>query len=287
MARFTTEEINGLTPAEFVELFGGIYSGSWWVAEAAEKERPFLDFEHLMTVMREVVDEADAAQCRRAMGPHRELEIAHREARLELRELVGSEFEIRLSLPAWVDDEIAGGPGYFHSDEEKMAYVIGLSRRNVLERTGGPFGAAIFEIGSGRLVAPGVNVVVASHTSLAHAEAMALMLAQQELESFDLGAAGLPAMEIVASSQPCIQCYGMTWWSGVRRLVTGASSADVEKLTGFAEGPLPPDWAEKLETRGDPLRPVEVCRGVLEAEACQVLELYRDSGGFVYNAGSS
>ena len=168
-----------------------------------------------------------------------------------------------------------------------MAFVIALSRRNVLEKTGRPFGAAIFEIDSGRLVAPGVNVVVAGHTSLAHAEAMAFMLAQQDLESFDLGAAGLPGMEIVASSQPCIQCYGMTWWSGVRRLVTGASAADVERLTGFSEGPLPPDWVGLLQRRSAPLQPVEVCRGVMEEEACQVLELYRDSGGFVYNAGSS
>ena len=79
---------------------------------------------------------------------------------------------------------------------------------------------------------------------MAHAEAMAFMLAQQDLESFDLGAAGLPAMEIVASSQPCIQCYGMTWWSGVQRLLIGARAADVERITGFEEGPLPDDWVE-------------------------------------------
>lgn len=287
MGSFTIEEINRLTPAEFVELFGGVYNGSWWVAEAAESERPFLDVDHLLMVMRGVVDDADEDQCRIAMGDHIALEDAHHAARREMRELVGSEFSVNLSLPAWVDEEVTGAQVHFRDDEEKMAFVIALSRRNVLERTGGPFGAAIFEIGSGRLVAPGVNVVVESHTSLAHAEAMAFMLAQQELESFDLGAAGFPPMEIVASSQPCIQCYGMTWWSGVRRLVIGAGADDVERLTGFAEGPLPQDWVGMLEKRAAPLRPVEVRRGVLAAEACEVLELYRDSGGIVYNAGSS
>ena len=276
-----------MTPGEFVELFGGVYEASWWVAGEAAGDRPFLDFDHLLMVMREAVDEADEAQRKVACGRHGSLEDAHREAVRAMRELVGSEFEVRLSLPAWVDDEIADRPEYFPTVEERMAFVIGLSRRNVLEETGGPFGAAIFERVSGRLVAPGVNVVVAGNTSVAHAEAMAFMLAQQAVESFDLGAGGLLAsMELVASSQPCIQCYGMTWWSGVRSLVIGARAEAVEIL-GFAEGPLPEDWVEMLEHREAPLKPIEVRRDVFADEACRVLELYRDSGGFVYNAGSS
>jgi tRNA(Arg) A34 adenosine deaminase TadA len=287
MGTFTIDEINALTPGEFVELFGSVYCGSWWVAEAAAGDRPFLDFDHLLMVVRDAVDAADEDQRLAAMGGHANLAEAHRQARREMRELVGSDFEIHLSLPAWVDDMVAEAPQFLRTDEERMAFVIGLSRRNVTERTGGPFGAAIFERRSGRLVAPGVNVVVAGNTSLAHAEAMAFMLAQQSLESFDLGAANLPAMEIVASSQPCIQCYGMTWWSGVQRLVVGARATDVERITGFAEGPLPDDWVEMLEERGGALQPIEVRRDVLAAEACRVLEQYRDSGGFVYNAGSS
>ena len=168
-----------MTPGEFVELFGGVYEASWWVAGEAAGDRPFLDFDHLLMVMREAVDEADEAQRKVACGRHGSLEDAHREAVRAMRELVGSEFEVRLSLPAWVDDEIADRPEYFPTVEERMAFVIGLSRRNVLEETGGPFGAAIFERVSGRLVAPGVNVVVAGNTSVAHAEAMAFMLAQQ------------------------------------------------------------------------------------------------------------
>ena len=113
MGTFTIEEVNGLRPAEFVELFGGVYSGSWWVAEAAQAERPFLDFDHLLLVMREVVEAADGEQGRVAMGSHRELGGAHREARREVRELVGSEFSVRLTLPAWVDDEISERPPSF------------------------------------------------------------------------------------------------------------------------------------------------------------------------------
>ena len=276
-----------MPPGEFVKLFGGVYDSSWWVAEAAAGERPFMDFAHFVMVMKEVVEAAGEEQRRVAIGAHGEPGQAHREAKRRLGELVGSELQITLGLPAWIDDVLADAPTYFRSDEERMAFVIGLSRSNVLEGTGGPFGAAVFECSSGRLMAPGVNVVVGGHSSVAHAEAMAFMLAQQDVGSFDLGAEGLPAMEVVTSSQPCIQCYGMTWWSGVRRLVIGARAADVERITGFQEGPLPDRWVERLEERQAPLRPVEVRRDVLADEACSVLELYHESGGFVYNAGSS
>jgi tRNA(Arg) A34 adenosine deaminase TadA len=194
---------------------------------------------------------------------------------------------IAICLPEWINDELARQDDVFPTPESRMGLVVTLSRRNVLEGTGGPFGAGIFERESGRLVAPGVNVVLASNTSLAHAESTAFMLAQQRLETFDLGADGLPELELVASSQPCIQCFGNTWWSGVRALVIGARAEDVETITGFAEGPLPPDWISLLENRPAPLRPISVTCDILRAEARAVLELYRDSNGFIYNAGSA
>ena len=59
-----------------------------------------------------------------------------------------------------------------------MDLAVRLAARNI-EEGGGPFGAAVFEIETGRLVAPGVNQVVPLGSSLAHAEAMAIMIAQQ------------------------------------------------------------------------------------------------------------
>jgi tRNA(Arg) A34 adenosine deaminase TadA len=63
------------------------------------------------------------------------------------------------------------------------------------------------------------------------------MLAQQRLATFDLGAAHLPAMELFASSQPCIQCFGNTWWSGVQALTIGARAEDVESNHRFQRRP--------------------------------------------------
>jgi tRNA(Arg) A34 adenosine deaminase TadA len=188
---------------------------------------------------------------------------------------------VKLELPRWIAQEVAAPDRRYLTLEERMAFVIHLAERNI-DEGGGPFGAAVFEIETGRLVAPGVNLVVPLKCSLAHAEAMAIMVAQQVCGSHDLGAPSLPPMELVTSAQPCIQCYGNLWWSGLRRVVIGAGKHDVERLTGFFEGPLPEDWSRQLEHR-PPLDPIEVVSDVLRTEACRVLQRYRDAGGPIYN----
>ena len=195
--------------------------------------------------------------------------------------------QIEITLPDWLQDEVfALEEGAIEeAGIVRMDWVLSLARKNIELNTGGPFAAAVFEIETGRLVAAAVNRVVPSRTSISHAETLALALAQQELGNHDLSAPGLPAMELVASSQPCIQCYGNTWWSGVRGLVIGARAEDVESIVGFREGPLPERWADLLESRPEPLPSVKVSRDILREEARAVLELYRDSGGAVYNAG--
>lgn len=158
----------------------------------------------------------------------------------------------------------------------RMRFVLDLARANVAAG-GGPFAAAVFERASGQLVAAGANRVVASHCSAAHAELLALALAQARLGNHDLGAAGLPACELVASAEPCAMCFGAVLWSGVRGLVCAATGADVRAL-GFDEGPLPPDWPAELHARG-----IAVTTGVLRAEAGALLRAYRDAGGPIYN----
>jgi len=158
-----------------------------------------------------------------------------------------------------------------------MAFVIELSRRNVATGSGGPFAAAVFEVNTGRLLAIGTNLVMASHCSAAHAEVLALSLAQQTLGGHDLGATGLPGCELVSSCEPCAMCIGAVAWSGVRRLVYAAHEADVRAI-GFDEGPKHPDWAGELRRRG-----VDVAAGPLRTEAAAVLASYRSAGGPIYN----
>lgn len=189
--------------------------------------------------------------------------------------------DISITLPEWVQREVVPGQR-FGTLEERMRFVISLAARNVERETGGPFGAAVFERETGVLVAPGVNRVELSRCSAAHAESVALMVSQRVLGTYDLGAPQLPALELVTSSQPCIQCYGNVWWSGISRLVTGTSLAQTSAIGGFDEGPVPSNWAEILRDRQPPERAVDVIEGVLAGEACAVLERYAQKGGTRY-----
>jgi len=159
-----------------------------------------------------------------------------------------------------------------------MELVTTLARRNVDEGTGGPFGAGIFDMLSGRLIAPGINMVMSANCSVAHAEIVAMMLAQKRMGNYDLGADGLPVMELVSSTEPCVMCLGALVWSGVRRLVCGARDSDARKV-GFDEGPKPDDWIDALESRG-----ISVVRDVGRNAAVQVLDRYAAQGGVIYNA---
>ncbi|MDH5640742.1 MAG: nucleoside deaminase [Nitrospira sp.] len=159
-----------------------------------------------------------------------------------------------------------------------MRFVVEVASMNVARDTGGPFAAAVFETNSGRLVAVGMNLVVSTNCSLAHAELVALANAQHAVRNFDLGAASLPAHELVTSSEPCAMCYGAIPWSGVRRVLCGARAGDAEAI-GFDEGPKPKRWIAELEQRG-----ITVLRDLCRAEAVAVLQRYKKNGGTIYNA---
>lgn len=186
---------------------------------------------------------------------------------------------IEIALPDWFPSWLGQRSGEYPDGVSRQRLVLELARRNVEAGSGGPFAAAVFERRSGRLVAAGVNRVEPECCAPAHAEVMAVMAAQKKLGVFDLGAAGLPAHELVSSAQPCVMCFGAVLWSGVRSLVFSARAEDVTELLGFDEGPLPADWPGELQRRG-----IAVQGDVLREEGREVLRLYRRRGGLVYNS---
>ena len=93
--------------------------------------------------------------------------------------------EIHITLPPWVGTFLSGWLGIFQDDPAAMELAVALARENV-RQGGGPFGAVLLETTSGRLAGVGVNRVVASHCSLAHAELVAIASAQQALGGYDL-----------------------------------------------------------------------------------------------------
>ena len=184
--------------------------------------------------------------------------------------------EVRVTLPNWVPEVVDWDRAY-HADEDRMRLAIALARENVERGTGGPFGAAVFEEESGRLVSVGVNRVVPLHNCTLHAEMVAFMLAQSGCGSHTLGGEGRPAHTLATSCDPCAMCLGATLWSGVRRVLCGATRDDAALLR-FEEGPVFASSWTYLKRRG-----LAVQRGVLRDEAVAVFKLYRERGGAIYN----
>lgn len=183
--------------------------------------------------------------------------------------------ELTIALPHWVDEVVDWSRTYV-TDEARMQLAITLAAENVARGTGGPFGAVIVEEEAGRLVSVGMNRVVPENNSILHAEVLAFMLAQRRIGSYTLGAAGLPAHTLVSSCDPCAMCLGATLWSGVRRLVCGATRDDAMKAR-FDEGPVFPESYRYLEDKG-----ITIVHGVLRTEARAVLDRYAASGE-IYN----
>ncbi len=183
---------------------------------------------------------------------------------------------IEISYPDWVD-RLVDWDRVYGTVEDRMRLAIAVARENVERGTGGPFGAAVFADESGLTVSVGMNLVVTHSNSMLHAEVVALMMAEAKRRSYSLGHEGAPKHQLVASSDPCAMCLGATIWSGVGSLVTGAALDDARAL-GFDEGPVDSESYRAVEERG-----VEVVRGVLRVEAREVMALYRERGGEIYN----
>jgi tRNA(Arg) A34 adenosine deaminase TadA len=182
--------------------------------------------------------------------------------------------QVHLVLPPWVHDAIDTTATYA-DDDAKMGVALQLCRLNIERRTGGPFGAAIFNA-EGRVISVGVNRVVDQHCSVAHAEMMAFMTAQQRLQRFRLNEDG-SKFTLATSAQPCCQCYGASFWAGIDELLIGARGEDVEELTEFDEGPLPADWVGELAKRG-----ISTRRDIGRDIARDVLKQYAATGGESY-----
>ncbi len=188
---------------------------------------------------------------------------------------------IQIALPHWLAPFLRGRPAAFANDDQRMGLVLDLTREQVRAGTGGPFGAAVFESGSGRLISVGVNLVVASRCSIAHAEMVAIACAQQMLGQYDLRQAVPGGCVLVSSAEPCAMCLGALPWSGIDRLVCAARDADVRAI-GFDEGDKPPDWVDGYARRG-----IRVTRDWRREEAIAVLREYATRGGEIYGASTA
>jgi tRNA(Arg) A34 adenosine deaminase TadA len=183
-----------------------------------------------------------------------------------------------ITLPDWIDDFLAHWNRSLETPESRMTLAIALAAENVAQGTGGPFGAIVVNRKNPGLLAVGVNLVTELDLSIAHAEMIALSLAQAKTDHWNLGK-DLDS-ELITSCEPCAMCFGAIPWSGVRNVICGARKIDAE-AAGFDEGDKPPDWLACLEQRG-----INVTRDVLRDEAARVLMRYANTEGEIYQPGS-
>lgn len=180
--------------------------------------------------------------------------------------------KIEIVVPDWLE-EYSNTDKIFKTDEEKMEFVINIARINT-EKGGGPFGAAIFNMDTGRVLSCGSNLVLQNNLSVLHAEVVAIMLAQKEVKSYSLSKIG--KFELFSSSEPCAMCLGSILWSGLKRVVWGTPSEEARKI-GFDEGPVFESSWEYLKNKG-----IDIKGGILKKKAVEILKHY-STHGIIYN----
>jgi tRNA(Arg) A34 adenosine deaminase TadA len=116
--------------------------------------------------------------------------------------------------------------------EAFLRRAIELSARAALEySTGGAFGAVLVK--DGRIVAEGMNRVVASHDPTWHAEMEAIRLGCVTLQSFKL-----PGCVLYTSAEPCPMCMAACYWAGVEQVFYAASVDDADQYGDFDDRPI-------------------------------------------------
>ncbi len=147
--------------------------------------------------------------------------------------------------------------------EPFMQRAIALSARASLEyATGGAFGAVVVK--DGKIVAEGMNRVVATNDPTWHAEMEAIRLASVTLKSFKLHGCTL-----YTSAEPCPMCMAATYWAEIDRVFFAATVDDAFTYGNFDDRPIYEQLALPREARKIPIRQM------MQAEAIEVWKKYQ------------
>ena len=118
---------------------------------------------------------------------------------------------------------------------------IELSRKNIIENVGGPFGAIITK--NGKVIAEGSNQVTSTNDPTAHAEMVAIRKACQALNTFDL-----EGCEIYSSCEPCPMCLSAIYWARLDKIYFANSRQDAANI-GFDDDFIYQEIPKPLESR--------------------------------------
>jgi len=127
------------------------------------------------------------------------------------------------------------------SPETYMKEAIRLSKQNIKNGTGGPFGAVIVK--DGKIIASGTNCVTSSNDPTAHAEVVAIRNACKTLNTFQLD-----DCEIYSSCEPCPMCLGAIYWARPKKIYFAASRIDAA-ASGFDDSLIYDEIALPIQHR--------------------------------------
>ena len=106
-----------------------------------------------------------------------------------------------------------------------MQEAIRLSRDNMLEGKGGPFGCIVVK--NGVIIARGFNQVTSANDPTAHAEVVAIREACAALGTFQL-----TDCDLYTSCEPCPMCLGAIYWARPRKVYYANTRLDAAAI-GF------------------------------------------------------
>ncbi len=106
-----------------------------------------------------------------------------------------------------------------------MHLAIELSKKNVIDGLGGPFGAVIVK--DGEIVAASANTVTTTNDPTAHAEVAAIRMACKKLHTFSL-----EGCVIYASCEPCPMCLSAIYWARIDKMYYANTNKDAAAI-GF------------------------------------------------------
>jgi tRNA(Arg) A34 adenosine deaminase TadA len=141
------------------------------------------------------------------------------------------------------------------SAEDHMRHAIALSLEMMRSGKGGPFGAVVVQ--GDKIVAEGFNQVTSNNDPTAHAEVVAIRLACQALNTFDL-----TGCEIYTSCEPCPMCLSAIYWARLSKIYYANDRHDAAAI-GFRDDFLYHEIPLPLDQRAIPTLPLLRAEGQL------------------------
>jgi tRNA(Arg) A34 adenosine deaminase TadA len=122
-----------------------------------------------------------------------------------------------------------------------MAALVAFTARSLSTEAPRPFGAAIVDTKSGKLLLRALNAVRQEFDPSAHAEVRAIRKATKRLKQISLA-----GYTLYTSCEPCPMCMSAALWAGLDRVVYGATIEDANRHCNQIHIP-----ATEVATRSD------------------------------------